>query len=80
MCPRSPGKRHGQGFWKGSHTGLHVNLHTLMPHQLHAGPSMNSPTPVSPEQRRSPDAEGMQQYTHLARFARFAAIPLTLFA
>ena len=39
-----------------------------------------SDSSLAKPQRLSPDAEGMQQHTHLARFVRFAAIPLTLFA
>jgi hypothetical protein len=64
----------------GSEVRFPLDLHPLVTQELHAGPPMNSPTPVSPEQRLSPDAEGMQQHAHLARFVRFAAIPLTLFA
>lgn len=64
----------------GSDVWFPLDLHPLVTQELHAGPSMNPPTPVSPEQRLSPDAEGMQQHTHLARLRGLAAIPLTLFA
>jgi hypothetical protein len=39
---------------------------------------MNSTTPVSPEDRRSSDAQGMQKHADLARLCRGVAIPLAL--
>jgi len=55
-----------------------VDLNALVSHQLHACPPMSSSTPVTPEERRIPNDERMEQDAHLARLARFAAIPLTL--
>jgi hypothetical protein len=48
----------------GSDVWFPLDLHPLVMQELHADPSMNPPTPVSPEQRLSPSAEGMQQHTH----------------
>jgi len=48
----------------GSDVWFPLDLHPLVTQELHADPSMNPPTPVSPEQWLSPAAEGMQQHTH----------------
>lgn len=80
MCPLCPGKGCGRDSRSGSVPRLHLDLHALMAKQLDACPSMNSSTPVTPEKRLIPDDERMQEDTHLARFARFAAIPLALLA
>ncbi|GHO51473.1 hypothetical protein KSX_96360 [Ktedonospora formicarum] len=67
--PGGSARRAGSDVW------FPLDLYPLVTQELHAGPSMNPPTPVSPEQRLSSDAEGMQQHTHLARLRGLAAIP-----
>jgi hypothetical protein len=57
-----------------------LHLHPLVTQKLQTRAPMNSATPVSPEERLSSDAEGMQKHTHLARLFGGAAIPLALLA
>ncbi len=59
---------------------LHLDHHLLMAQKLDAGPAMLPPTPVPPEERLTPHSERVQEYAHLARFARGVPIPLTLLA
>jgi hypothetical protein len=80
VYPRCSGKRQRRVIPMGSDIWFPVDLHPLVTQELHTSPPMNSPTPVSPEQWLSPDAERMQQHTHLARLRGLIAIPLTLFA
>ncbi len=55
-------------------------LDVLITHKLHTGASMLSSAPVTPEEGRAANDERAEQYTHLARFGSFIAIPLTLLA
>jgi hypothetical protein len=59
---------------------MNLNLQTLTAHNLNAGPTIQPPTPIPPEDRCRPDGEGMQEDAHLARLDRGAPIPLTLLA
>src|ERR1700675_3098966 len=61
-------------------TLLHLYFHALLSKQMPAHSSMESPTPILPEERSRTDGEGMQEHTHLARLCGGAALPLTLFA
>lgn len=80
MCPRCSRKRQRRVISMGSSVRFSLDLHPLVTQEMHAGPSMNAPAPVAPEQRLFPDAERMQQHAHLARLRGLGAIPLTLFA
>lgn len=77
LCARKDGRRQGQGRQT---CRLHMHVHPLVTQQLHACSPMTSPIPILPEERSSPDGQGMQQHTHLARLGRGAALPLTLLA
>src|SRR5438876_3679853 len=55
---------------------LHLDLHALVVKQLYTRPPMSSSTPVLPEERRIPNDKRMEQDAHLARLARFAALPV----
>ncbi len=70
-------RRRGEGRFS---RGFQVDLHSLVTHQLHACPPMSPTTPVSPEERRIPDDERMQEDAHLTRLLGGAALPLTLLA
>ncbi|WP_220202030.1 hypothetical protein [Reticulibacter mediterranei] len=58
----------------------YAHLDTLMLKQLYARAPMHATAPVLPEERFTPDAERMQEHTHLARLRGLGAIPLTLVA
>ena len=87
LCPEEPNmrplrsrkdhrRRHGAALARGVRSLPHLKV--LMTHQLHTGTSMFSPAPVSPEKRRIPDGQWMQQHADLAWFLGGAALPLTL--
>ena len=52
----------------------------LFAQELDTGASVDSTTPVLPEERRIPNDKRMEQDAHLARLARFAPLPLALLA
>ncbi len=52
-----------------------LDLNALIAQELDTGASVDSTTPVLPEERRIPNDKRMEQDAHLARLARFA--PLT---
>ena len=81
MRPLCAGKRRRREDSRGGNRScrLHMQLHALVAKQVDAGTSMNPSTPVTPSERFSPDHEGMQQYTNLARLFGGTALPLTLF-
>jgi hypothetical protein len=66
--------------WLNLESLFQVHVNSLTAQELHASPSMLPPTPVTPEERLTPDNERVQQDAHLARFRRGAALPLTLLA
>ena len=57
-----------------------LDLDALIAQELDTGASVDSTTPVLPEERRIPDDKRMEQDAHLARLARFATLPLALLA
>ena len=57
-----------------------LDLDALIAQELDTGASVDSTTPVLPEERRIPNDKRMEQDAHLARLARFAPLPLTLVA
>lgn len=57
-----------------------ADLDALVSHELHAGTSVCSPAPISPEERLTPNHRGMEEDAHLAWFHSGAAIPWTLLA
>ena len=73
----------GEDRWRGIRAGreglLHLYFDALATQELHARSPMLPPAPVLPEDWSWPNAEGMQQHTHLARLAGGTALPLTLF-
>jgi len=52
----------------------------LFAQELDTGASVDSTTPVLPEERRIPNDKRMEQDAHLARLARFAPLPLARLA
>jgi hypothetical protein len=64
----------------GKETLLPLHFYALVTQQVHVRPPMNLSTPVMPEKRFTPDNEGMQQDTDLARLYRRPPIPLALLA
>src|SRR5438128_3400091 len=76
LCTRQGCRR---GIRAGRETLLSLHLHTLGTQQLLARPSLVPTTPITPEQGRGTNDEGMQQHAHLARLGGGAALPLTLF-
>jgi hypothetical protein len=77
------GKRRGSDGWSGSVRAiprLHLNFDALGTKELHARAPMNPSTPVIPEERLTPDDEGMQEHADLARLCGGVAIPLALLA
>src|SRR5215472_990419 len=63
MCRQSVLKRH---------------VHPLTTQQVHTGASMDSATPIVPEQRSRAYRERMQQQTHSSGLCRLVAMPLAL--
>ena len=57
-----------------------LDLDALIAQELDTGASVDSTTPVLPEERRIPNDKRMEQDAHLARLARFAPLPLALLA
>ena len=57
-----------------------LDLDALIAQELDTGASVDSTTPVLPEERRIPNDKPMEQDAHLARLLRGAALPLTLLA
>src|SRR6202011_5683693 len=81
MSTLGTGKRHGYSGRRRRGCvlrRLRLSLHPLVAKQVNAGSPMNPATPALPEKRFLSDDERMEKHTDLARFARFAAIPLTL--
>ena len=81
MSTLGTGKRHGHSRWRSRGCALRrvqLGLHPLVAKQVDAGAPMTPATPVLPEKRFLSGDERMEKYTDLARFVRFAAIPLTL--
>jgi len=54
------------------------DLDALAAQGLDAGSSMFSATPIPPQQGCGTHVKGMEEHTHLTRFCRRFAIPLTL--
>jgi hypothetical protein len=79
LRPRKDHRRRG-GVALAGRVRCLLHLDVLIMHQLHAGSSMLSAAPVTPEERSRANDERVEQHTHLARFARGFAIPLTLLA
>lgn len=77
MSTLGTGKQQGRTTEE-SNPRLNQNLYLLVTKELHASPPMNPLAPVMPEERPTPHSEWVQENTHLARFARFVTIPLTL--
>jgi len=50
----------------------------LLSKQVHAGPTVLSSAPISPQHRSRPDGEGMQEHTHLTRLCCRLSLPLAL--
>jgi hypothetical protein len=87
LCPRKPIVRTlgtGKGCRRDSEAGrggrFDLDLDALMAHQLDARPSVVPTAPVTPEKGFRPNAQWMQQHTHLARLLGGVALPLTLLA
>jgi len=79
VCPLRTRERHGcvgSGGWE---SRLYLGLQALAV-QVQAGPPMQPPAPITPEQRSRPHRQRMQQHADLARLRYSAALPLTLFA
>jgi hypothetical protein len=76
--PLAPRERERVCFWLSLEGLFQLHVNSLNAHELHAFPSMPPSTPVTPEERLTPDDKWMQQDADLARLVRFAAIPLTL--
>ncbi len=57
LCTRQGRRREN---WAGREPLLYLHLYMLLPEQMHARPSMVPTVPVSPEQGRRPDDEGMR--------------------
>ena len=78
MRPLGPRDRR-RGSSRGSLEGwLHLDLQVLAM-QTQAGVPLVPSGPVAPEEGSRADRQGMKQDAHLARFARFAPVPLTAF-
>lgn len=74
----------GQGSrldrWAGSAARLHLDLHPLAAHQVHARTPLPPTAPVTPEDGGSGHREGRQQHAHLAGLGGGSALPLALLA
>jgi hypothetical protein len=75
LCPREPKMRplcSRKDCWRDMPLARQVlrkpHLDVLITHKLHAGASVLSPAPVTPEEGRTSNDEGVEQDTHLARF------------
>ena len=55
-----------------------LDLDALPAQELDTGASVDSTTPILPEERRIPNDKRMEQDAHLAWLARFAPLPLAL--
>jgi hypothetical protein len=80
MCPLCAGEGCGCQLWADGDILLYLHVHALGTKELHVRTPMNLSTPVMPEKRLTPDDEGMQEYTDLARLCRRPPMPLALLA
>ncbi len=78
MCTLCTGQGRGCTIQVGRETLFLLYFHALVTQQLHARTPIGSPTPVTPENRRIPDSQWMQQHAHLAWLLGGAALPLAL--
>jgi hypothetical protein len=78
VSPLAPREQGRVRFWLNVEGLFQLHVNPLIAHKLHTFPSMLLPTPVTPEERLTPDAERMQQHTHLARLCGGSPIPLAL--
>lgn len=66
------------GRWAESTASLHLDLHSLAAHQFQAGSALRAPAPVTPEERRRGDGQGVQKQADPARMFGRLPMPLTM--